>query len=350
MLAPIQGARILLVEDNEINQQVASELLEHARFFVDIANNGQEALDQLEAQEYDCVLMDVQMPIMDGYTATGRIRQQARFKHLPVLAMTANAAIEDREQSLAAGMNGHINKPIDPQDLFTMLLTWIPHKERPLPELPVNNPLEPAAAIKELPDLPGIDTQAGLKRVGGQLASYLKLLHKFIGNQAQGIELIHSSYSAGDSEACIRRAHSLKGVAATLGANTLAEIASDLEKQLKQQPELLPESLLEKTSAELDRTVNVLKSGLKLDSQNNSTEQGQSGVLPTDFLQQLQDLMEKLKQYDSQAEEALDEVLVSARNSSYEEELRVLIGPIERYDFEGAAEQLNVIIENYERT
>ena len=351
MLAPIQGARILLVEDNEINQQVASELLEHARFFVDIANHGQEALDQLEVQEYDCVLMDVQMPIMDGYTATGRIRQQARFKHLPVLAMTANAAIEDREQSLAAGMNDHINKPIDPQDLFTMLLAWIPHRKRPLPELPVSKLEESAPGIKKLPNLPGIDTEAGLKRVGGQLASYLKLLHKFIGNQAQAIELIHSSYSAGDSEGCIRRAHSLKGVAATLGANTLAEIASDLEKQLKQQPELLPESLLEKTSAELDRTVNVLKSGLKLDSQNNnSTEQSQSGVLPTDFLQQLQDLMEMLKQYDSQAEEALDEVLVSARNSSYEDELRVLIGPIERYDFEGAAEQLNVIIENYERT
>jgi PAS domain S-box-containing protein len=114
-LRPVQGAHILLVEDNEINQQVASEILEQAGFFVDIANHGQEALARLETDDYDCVLMDVQMPVMDGFTATGKIREQECYTDLPVLAMTANATVEDRNKSLAAGMNEHIAKPINPQ-------------------------------------------------------------------------------------------------------------------------------------------------------------------------------------------------------------------------------------------
>jgi signal transduction histidine kinase/CheY-like chemotaxis protein len=136
-LRPIQGASLLLVEDNLINQQVATELLEQARFVVDIACNGREALDKLEHNKYDCVLMDVQMPVMDGYEATRRIRRREQFRDLPVLAMTANATLEDREAAEAAGMNGHIAKPIDPRELFSNLLQWVAPGDRELPqELP----------------------------------------------------------------------------------------------------------------------------------------------------------------------------------------------------------------------
>ena len=133
-MKPVQGARILLVEDNEINQQVAQELLEQARFVVEIANHGQQALDMLEQYDYDCVLMDIQMPVMDGYTATGKIREDRRFDKLPVLAMTANATVEDRERSLSSGMNAHLNKPIDPKELYSALLSWIEPGEREVPE------------------------------------------------------------------------------------------------------------------------------------------------------------------------------------------------------------------------
>ncbi len=355
LLAPVQGARILLVEDNEMNQQVASELLEHARFFVDIAQHGQEALDKLETQEYDCVLMDVQMPVMDGYTATGKIRQQARFKNLPVLAMTANASAEDREKSLACGMNGHINKPIDPQDLFTMLLTWISHKERPLPDLPAIEGNQDANSFVELPDLPGIDTEAGLKRVGGQVPAYLKLLRKFISNQGHAVEAITRSHTAGDSEATVRLAHSLKGVSATIGADELGQIAAKLEVELKQQPDVLPAALLEQTATVLEKTLNALASGLQLDTVNGEREkrdastEGEPATLPADFQQQLQRLMEKLEQYDSEVEESLEVIIALANGTSYQPALSALRDPVGRYDFDGATEQLTTIIEEVER-
>jgi PAS domain S-box-containing protein len=355
MLAPIQGARILLVEDNEINQQVARELLEHARFFVEIAHHGQEALDKLETQEYDCVLMDVQMPVMDGYTATKKIRQQGRFKHLPILAMTANATVEDREKSLASGMNGHINKPIDTGDLFTMLLTWIPHKERQLPDQPAVEESEVDKSGYELPDLPGIDTEAGMKRVGGQVSSYLKLLQKFVTNQAQTIEEITHKHAVGDTEATVRLAHTLKGVAATVGADELGQIAGTLEAALKEQPDVLPEALLEKTATALEKTLKVLISGLQLDtvsaegSGSSLTAEADPTALPADFQQQLQGLMEKLEQYDSETEETLDRILTLAKGSSYQPALSALGDPIGRYDFEGAAEQLTKIIEDVGR-
>ena len=127
LLKPVQGAEILLVEDNEINQQVAQEILEQAKFRVEIANHGQEAIDRLALKRYDCVLMDVQMPVMDGFTATSLLREDPQFEDLPILAMTANATVEDRKRCLEAGMNEHIPKPINPGVLFEALLKWIPH-------------------------------------------------------------------------------------------------------------------------------------------------------------------------------------------------------------------------------
>ena len=120
-----QGARILLVEDNEINQQFAQELLEGVGFEVTIANNGREAVNAVQAEEFDAVLMDVQMPEMDGYQATSEIRKHERFRDLPIIAMTAHAMAGDKEKSLAAGMNDHITKPINPDHLFSTLFAWI---------------------------------------------------------------------------------------------------------------------------------------------------------------------------------------------------------------------------------
>lgn len=348
-LKPIQGAKILLVEDNEINQQVANELLEHGRFFVDIANHGQEALDKLAQCEYDCVLMDVQMPVMDGYTATRNIRKQDRFKDLPILAMTASAMVEDIERSLSAGMNGHINKPIDPNELFSMLLTWVEHKDRECPEQPSDADTHTAAAM-ELLALPGIDTEAGVSRVGGSVAAYLKLLKKFASNQADVINDITRSLAVGDTEESIRLAHTLKGVAGTLGADDLNRIAAKLEKSLKEQPESLPESLLEQTSAALEQTLDLLRSALKLDTVAPAVkavlfEQGEKPGLPPGFKVKLESLMEKLEQYDAEAEDTLDGILEAATGTAYERDLQALSKPIGQYDLEGAAEQLKVILE-----
>ena len=124
-LTTIQGAQVLLVDDNDLNQQVGAELLAGAGLVVDVADNGQIALDMLARGPYDIVLMDMQMPVMDGLTATRQLRQNPAWAQLPVLAMTANAMSRDRDLCLAAGMNGHLAKPIDPDELFASLLQWI---------------------------------------------------------------------------------------------------------------------------------------------------------------------------------------------------------------------------------
>ena len=153
---------MLLVEDNEINQQVASEFLEQARFFVDIANHGEEALQKLEESTYDVVLMDIQMPVMDGFTATARIRADKRFEKLPVLAMTANATVEDRQRTSEVGMNAHISKPIDPKELFDALVQWIEPGQRDLPDLPDEDEAPPSEGGDLPTSLPGIDLVVGV--------------------------------------------------------------------------------------------------------------------------------------------------------------------------------------------
>ncbi len=129
-LQKIRGARVLLAEDNEINQQVAEEILQQAGLVVRIANNGKEAVEMVKAGKFDVVLMDIQMPVMGGFEATQEIRRDERFKDLPIIAMTAHAMAGDREKSIEAGMNDHVTKPIDPDQLISALVKWIKPGDR----------------------------------------------------------------------------------------------------------------------------------------------------------------------------------------------------------------------------
>ncbi|MHC4450771.1 MAG: response regulator, partial [Planctomycetota bacterium] len=193
VMRPVQGARILLVEDNPINQQVATELLEQARFVVEVANNGQEALDRLKVSTYDCVLMDVQMPVMDGLTATGHIRADKRYAGLPVLAMTANATVEDRRRTAEAGMNEHISKPIKPRELLDALVQWIEPGQRELPDLPDESNAPPPEGSDLPSSLPGIDVVTGVQRVGGKPQLLRKLLIEFRDDHADDIAAVRTA-------------------------------------------------------------------------------------------------------------------------------------------------------------
>jgi signal transduction histidine kinase/CheY-like chemotaxis protein/HPt (histidine-containing phosphotransfer) domain-containing protein len=340
-LRPIQGAHILLVEDNEINQQVASEILEQAGFYVDIANHGQEALDMLGERDYDCLLMDVQMPVMDGFTATSKIREQAKYTELPVLAMTANATVEDREKSLAAGMNEHIAKPINPQVLFEALLKWISHGERELPEEFEATAI--ADADQEIPDLPGIDTEGGVARLGGNVSSYLKLLSKFADNQADSVERIKEAHQDENQDESVRVAHTLKGVSGSIGASDLQEVAAKLESLLIDGDGEQFENLCAQAEAELARVVDLIHS---LEPTESVSSSGQAGRLPVDFEKQLRALLELLEEYDSAAEDKLQDILSQAANTAASDSLQVLQRPIGQYDFETAANELASIIES----
>ena len=231
----MRGARVLLVEDNEINQEVAMGQLEDAEVFVDLAENGAVALRLVRENEYDVVLMDMQMPVMDGIEATRIIRADQRFDKLPIIAMTANAMASDRALCLDAGMNDHIAKPIDPDQLFGVLLRWIRRTDGAgsivLPGTPLRASERRAGDLP--PDIKGIDVRAGLTRTGGNLKRYEALLRKFAEQQEGAVGTIRRALAVGDAATAERTAHSLKGAAGTLGAATLSQSASEAEATIK---------------------------------------------------------------------------------------------------------------------
>ncbi|MBL7163489.1 MAG: PAS domain S-box protein [Anaerolineales bacterium] len=243
----LHGARVLLAEDNEINQEVARGILGTVNMVVDVAGNGQEAIDALDANEYDAVLMDIQMPVLDGYEATQAIRESgADYRDIPIIAMTAHAMAGDREKSLEAGMTDYVTKPIDPDQLFSTLLKWIEPAERVVPEPPgresVSEEVEPEGL--EMADLPGIAIQDGLTRIGGNLALYKKILARFLEDYPQATSQIEAALESDDQELAQRLAHTIKGVAGNIGAVELQAASGDVEKAIKQQDDEQLDGLL----------------------------------------------------------------------------------------------------------
>jgi two-component system sensor histidine kinase/response regulator len=240
-LSAVRGARILLVEDNELNQQVATELLQEGGFVVSLAEDGRTGVDKVRAEAYDAVLMDMQMPVMDGITATKMIRQDERFADLPIIAMTANAMQQDRDACLAAGMNDHVAKPIDPQALFAALIKWLPERETQVAPQRLLAAADgnghgsgDAFSGDPLSEIPGVDMQAGLRPVLGRRETYENLLRRFVeGDDTRTAATIRVLLAQNDRAAAERAAHSLKGVAGTLGFTRLQPLAAELEAALK---------------------------------------------------------------------------------------------------------------------
>jgi signal transduction histidine kinase/CheY-like chemotaxis protein len=224
----LRGARVLLVEDNKINQVVAIGLLEDAEIVVDLAENGEVAVQKVHENSYDAVLMDVQMPVMDGMEATRVIRSDPRFRLLPIIAMTADAMASDQQQCLDAGMNDYVAKPINPQQFFGVLSRWIAQGGDANKAEPKDEPVRPS-----IPSIPGVDTGSGLKQTGDKRDRYESLLREFAKQEADAVKQMRSALAAGDPATAQRRAHSLKGVAGTLGATTLSEAAGKAEAAIK---------------------------------------------------------------------------------------------------------------------
>jgi PAS domain S-box-containing protein len=297
--ARLRGARILLTEDNEINQQIAIELLEGAGATVKVANNGREAVETLsngpQPPPFDVVLMDLQMPEMDGYQATAKLRADPRFATLPIIAMTAHATIEERQRCLAADMNDHIAKPIDPGNLFETVGRYYKPasasaevaQTSPSAVSQVSQPAdagEPvtpagleagdtaglatcatllAAPAGELPSIPGLDTRDGLSRVAGNRKLYLKLLRQFIEQQGPAVAQITAALSQGDVALAERLAHTLKGVAGNIGAKPVQAAADALEKLIRERADTAAlASAQQQVAAALDPLLAALKSAL----------------------------------------------------------------------------------------
>ncbi|MDA8388304.1 MAG: response regulator [Nitrospiraceae bacterium] len=245
------GCKVLLAEDNLINQQVAVELLENAGLEVKVANNGREAIDLLGGEEYACVLMDLQMPVMDGFEATKAIRGMEKFRDIPIIAMTAHAMDGDRERCLEAGMNDHTPKPVDPEKLFRTLARWIlgarcisgagrisgagPEEKGGAPETAGSPPSVKAQDGPELPDsLPGINMDAALKLVAGNKKLFRNILIEFADSFRGAHEEISALLADGKTAEAGRLTHTIKGTAGNIGAHGLQHAASALEEGLKE--------------------------------------------------------------------------------------------------------------------
>ncbi len=237
-LLAIKGASVLVTEDNELNQEVAMGLLSDAGFLVTIANNGKEAVELLSQYSFDIVLMDMQMPVMDGVSAAEEIRKNNAYSNLPIIAMTANAMAQDRERCLAAGMNDHIAKPIDPDELFRTLIRWIKPRSSAITvniNLQTNNThtqadakVLPADDIK-LPEIDGLNVQLGLRRVLGKVPAYVSMLRKYLEGQPTIPMEFRQALANDDMTTAERIAHTTKAVNGNIGATGLQQQAEELE-------------------------------------------------------------------------------------------------------------------------
>ncbi|MES9855547.1 MAG: response regulator [Sedimenticola sp.] len=338
----LRGAHLLLVEDNTINQELALELLANNDITADLAENGQEALDAISSNHYDGVLMDVQMPVMDGYTATRKLRKNDEYQLLPVIAMTANAMVEDREQAKAVGMNDCITKPINVCDMFTTMARWIT-PSTPLTARPDTSPDKIDTEL-DLPDIPGLDTVAGLATTQGNTMLYHKLLSKYFDSRHDFCSTFREALEQGDIETAERLAHTLNGVSGNIGAVKVQAAASTLEAACSMKHDRAHLNSLMKVVEQLYKPViDGLGDWLSAHAETEETEKTENiATDPERVSELLQQMRELLDDDDTDASELVGELVQATGSSIQTDRLTRLIG---NYDFRAAREVLDELIE-----
>ena len=340
---------VLLVEDNDINQLVAKDILEQVGIRVSIANNGEEAIELVRANKFDVVLMDVQMPIMDGYKATEILRKTYSKSELPILAMTANALRGDRERSIESGMNDYISKPIDTAQLFQTMAHWIKKEKRSSSEkayaeaVPCTSTNEALARSNGLiPELLGIDVQTALSRLGGNQKLYFKLLVKFSKNHEQASKEIRAALDKDDLKTAGRLAHTIKGAAGNVGAQAVYLAADALEDEFRDNKTENAEPLLEQFEQALKQ---ILASIALLEENVEDLQSSDPGGADPSLLKPILAKLEKLlRDNDMDAAECVEEIVRQAKNTAFAEKAAELKDYVDQYNFEGALGTLNELL------
>lgn len=300
----LAGVELLLVEDNYLNQELAVELLRQAGARVTVAQNGQEALALLAQQSFDCVLMDGQMPVMDGYEATRLIRAQPQFADLPIIAMTANAMDSDRERALAAGMNAQINKPFQVQELYSIIAQHV--SVQPFPLTPKSHELDKAQLKQGLPLVEGLDIDAGLALCNYNADLYRHLLTLFVQTGAKLLQSQRNEFSQDDLSALRLSLHTLKGVAGNIGAVSLKEDSGRLEANLTDISSLqqLDANTQETVSQEIHLLHAKLQQLLTLLTEwqaVNQPDEASQSISTTELMNLFAQLTQNLKEYNTDA-------------------------------------------------
>ena len=332
-------ARILLVEDNAVNQELAQEILQTAGAVVTVANNGREALEILEKRDFDCVLMDVQMPVMDGLEATRAIRAQPRWHALPIIAMTAGAMSSEREQTAEAGMNGHITKPINTEELFSSIAHHLKREEAPSPSQPVPSPSADTAATL-------LDVAKGLSVLGGDRKSYHRILKIFLNSGAATVEKLNQAVGSGDRAAMLAASHALKGACSSIGAGKLQMLAKNIEEALRQNAD---EATIGTWAQQLPETWELTRIACQRQLAAND---GAAWHKDSPAYQQpaLLALLEKLRTQlladDTDALETIDLILENPMPDAMRSYLNELARYVTRYQFDTALHHLDQILDD----
>ncbi|MEN6473547.1 MAG: response regulator [Syntrophaceae bacterium] len=339
----LRGARVLVAEDNLINQEVARSILKNVGIEVDIANNGQEAVEAVFRNSYDAVLMDVQMPVMDGFQAVEMIHSDPSRQDLPIIAMTAHAMQGDREKCLAVGMDDYLSKPIQSDLLFSILMKWIHPKHQGYVQPVVDEHHPVACKEPELPDnLLGLDTVSGLKRLGGNRRLYGNLIQQFAREYAKTPKDIREALQGGDHQSIRQRAHAIHGVAANLSAVTLQNAARELEAAADKED-------LEKITTAVDRFERawheVMESAARL-APMRETDRSETAAQvftppdPSVIAPLLTRLKRTLEDNNMEAEDIMEELKLHLGSSVNFPGLNVLVQQIGNFDFDQALSSL----------
>ncbi len=350
-LSKLLNTRVLLVEDNEINREVATEILEVSGLKVTIAKNGREAVVIMKASPIDIILMDIQMPIMDGYAATIEIRKDKAFNDVPIIAMTANALPNDRIKCMQAGMNDYVSKPIDTNELLRKIAQWVKREpgivEKPMLETSTHQAAEEQAFIiseKMIDKLVGIDVETGLSRLGGNQTLFYKLLIKFHKNHKKAIKEIRNALDLNDKKTAEIIAHTLKGVAGNIGAQSVFLNAGALEAELKLKTRMDAEPLLKQLDQALEQ---VFSSISFLEKEMDDTV---SITLKTVKAELLKPILEELKillqENNMDAVECSEAIVTHTKNTPMAQKAIELNDSINQYDFVCALGIMSELLNN----
>ncbi|MFT3812762.1 MAG: response regulator [Acidovorax sp.] len=340
----LAGARLLLVEDNDINREFAVELLRGEGIEVDEAANGQEAVERVQRQRYDAVLMDIQMPVMDGLEAARRIRALARqpggerFAALPIIAMTALAMVSDAQASQQAGMNDHVTKPIAPEHLLATLAKWVRVPDARAAQAPDGGAARGGALPADLRALTHLDAADGIRRIGGKAEPYRRQLRRFRAQYEGAVDTLRQLLAAGDEQAASNHCHALKGVTGNLGASALFACISEIDTLLKQgQPP--GAALLDAAQARLREVLDDIGA---LDA-GDAPPPGAAALPPEALHGLVRQLRSALETDLGAAEPLLAALRQGVAGTPLQEEAAQIAALVDRFDIDAALARLNTL-------
>jgi two-component system sensor histidine kinase/response regulator len=338
------GTHVLLVEDNITNQELALELLGAVGVTADVADNGADALKMLALRAYALVLMDCQMPVMDGYEATRQLRCQPQFADLPVIAMTASAMEGERERCLAAGMSDYISKPIDLGLLYSKLVHWAPREGRSVASGSTGSTAAPSSNVPSDGTNETLNEPEALSRTNGNQALYERLLRKFNEREADTQQRLDAALRAGDRDLALRTVHNLKGIAATIGADKLSAACLTLESELRS-PSHAPDSVVQAMQA-WQSALAALLAHLRqrtpiADAFATSASNAQT---PAQSLEHCRELQTLLTGNDARASRSAEALALALQTTPHAQEARLIAHHATRFDYDAALQDLRALV------